>query len=57
MNTLFEQTYDEIKKENKDIESLIEVFDTRFNQYLDRKEQSLRDPIERMIYDFRMLAI
>lgn len=56
MNKLFGESYDEMMKEKKDVESFIKVFDNKFNKWLDQKEEDLREPIEKMINDFRMLG-
>jgi len=34
---------------DRNIESFIKVLDNKLNEYLDRKEEDLRDPIERII--------
>jgi len=35
MNKLFGESYDEMMKEKKDVESFIKVFDNKFNKWLD----------------------
>ena len=44
-----------IKRDNKYVKSFSNEFNDRFNQYLDEKEeQKQRNPIERVIDEFRM---
>jgi len=42
---------------NTNMETFINEFNKRFNKYLDEKEEDLRDPIERMINEWRMTAM
>ena len=42
-------------EQNRNVEELIQVINNKFNQYLDEKEeQKQRNPIERVIDEFRM---
>ena len=50
-----QQEQSEIKKQNRNVEELIQVINNKFNQYLDEKEeQKQRNPIEIIIDEFRM---
>ena len=43
------------EQKNRNVEELIQVINNRFNQYLDQKEEEeQRNPIERVIYEFRV---
>jgi len=56
MNKIFNKTYNQIMRENRNMESFIESLDKRINKYLDEREEEIRTPIEKMINDFRLLT-
>ena len=57
LNVMFEKIYDEVVQQQGDIQLFIQLFDQKFNKYLDEKEEDLRNPVEMLINDFRVSAI
>ena len=51
---LFNETYAETIKDSQNFKQFSELLDARFNKFMDKREETIRLPFEKMISDYRL---